>query len=1204
MTTRPVPVSGFEPGIPGFSFADLQDAARLKDLYDLFCEGAAREDPALWEEWNGYRADPAGRPATAVSSLLVRLAPYVSRFIARLFRIEDECRAVLDGTRALDPVFRFKVDLVRRRAVPLRKNAVPTPSPDLPPALMPPLCTADDERLVAAITGGQADAELALSTAACALLDREATLPKAGAEAERSHVVSQIDSIARWVAAHLDDPSCAGWMSFRLPHALDPLHLVEVEHPDPRLPELAAGPERHRRRRDGFVLTDPRMDRREVLSEIHYCVLCHERDKDSCSKGIHAKDGTTSRNALGIPLPGCPLDEKISEMHALRKAGDAVGALALVTLDNPMCAGTGHRICNDCMKACIYQKQDPVNIPQAETGVLTDVLKLPWGLEVYSLLSRWNPLNVRRPYPLPYNGINVLVVGLGPAGYTLSHYLLNEGFGVVGIDGLKIEPLPSEWLAQPIREWSTIYRALDRRVLEGFGGVSEYGITVRWDKNFLTLLHLLLSRRARFKAYGGIRFGGTMPIEDAWAHGFSHVAIAAGAGRPTIIDMKNNLIRGVRKASDFLMALQLTGAFKHESLANLQVRLPALVIGGGLTAVDTATELLAYYPQQVEKILGRFEELSALVGEAQVRRAYDAEELAQLEEFLAHAIAIRAERARAAAAGEPPDFVPLLRAWGGVSVVYRKRMIDSPAYRLNHEEIIKALEEGIGFIENLDPIEAVPDENGHVKAVVFRRGAGTVELPARALLVAAGTSPNVTCEREAPGTFQLDDHQRFFRSHRVVRQADGTRRLEPDPLGFFTSYASDGRFVSYYGDNHPRYAGNVVKAMASAKDGFPHVVALFEDAVAGADLGGAGTARPGLAGPGREARRRIDARVVGVKRLTPTIIEVIVHAPAAARHFHPGQFYRLQNFESGAVTAGMDGDDVKLVMEGIALTGAWVDRDEGLLSMIALETRRVEPAVRLPRAGAGGRRDGADGRAHRDPVGRERPARGRRSRQRGAVLDRPRDARQRQPRHLFCRVQERRGPLQARGDRGGDRPGDLEHRHRRAHRAGPPAGRALPRQHRGQPGRLRAGRARPPDRAAAERRSDDRHRFRPDDGGGEGGARRGPGAVPQARPRRHRQHQLAHAVHDEGSVRAVPAEARRSRHRAGDDHLLLLQPGPVDGPRGLLQPERPAAPEHRPGEAHQPVARAGAGPRGPFTRVTPVREAGLAGEAWSPRPAA
>ena len=44
------------------------------------------------------------------------------------------------------------------------------------------------------------------------------------------------------------------------------------------------------------------------------------------------------------------------------------------------------------------------------------------------------------------------------------------------------------------------------------------------------------------------------------------------------------------------MALQLTGAFKKDSLANLQVRLPAVVIGGGLTAIDTATELARVLP--------------------------------------------------------------------------------------------------------------------------------------------------------------------------------------------------------------------------------------------------------------------------------------------------------------------------------------------------------------------------------------------------------------------------------------------------------------------------------------------------------------------------------------------------------------------------------------------------------------------------------
>ena len=145
--------------------------------------------------------------------------------------------------------------------------------------------------------------------------------------------------------------------------------------------------------------------------------------------------------------------------------------------------------------------------------------------------------------------------------------------------------------------------------MAGFGGVAEYGITVRWDKNFLKLVRLLLERRREFAMFGGVRFGGTLTIDSAFALGFDHIALCAGAGRPTIVPMKNGLAAGVRQASDFLMALQLTGAAKTDSLANLQVRLPVVIIGGGLTAIDTATEALAYYPLQVEKFLARYETL-------------------------------------------------------------------------------------------------------------------------------------------------------------------------------------------------------------------------------------------------------------------------------------------------------------------------------------------------------------------------------------------------------------------------------------------------------------------------------------------------------------------------------------------------------------------------------------------------------------------
>ena len=131
-------------------------------------------------------------------------------------------------------------------------------------------------------------------------------------------------------------------------------------------------------------------------------------------------------------------------MNLVKARGNSLGALAIVAVDNPICAATGHRICNDCMKACIYQRQEPVDIPQIETRTLKDVLGLPWGFEIYSLLTRWNPLNLRRPLPKPASGYKVLVVGLGPAGFTLAHHLINDGHFVAAIDGLKIEPLPAE----------------------------------------------------------------------------------------------------------------------------------------------------------------------------------------------------------------------------------------------------------------------------------------------------------------------------------------------------------------------------------------------------------------------------------------------------------------------------------------------------------------------------------------------------------------------------------------------------------------------------------------------------------------------------------------------------------------------------------------------------------------------------------------
>ena len=61
------------------------------------------------------------------------MAPYVSRFLTRLFQVEPDLDALRRATTAQDDLFRFKIDFVRRRALPLLKggaHVVSTPEDD------------------------------------------------------------------------------------------------------------------------------------------------------------------------------------------------------------------------------------------------------------------------------------------------------------------------------------------------------------------------------------------------------------------------------------------------------------------------------------------------------------------------------------------------------------------------------------------------------------------------------------------------------------------------------------------------------------------------------------------------------------------------------------------------------------------------------------------------------------------------------------------------------------------------------------------------------------------------------------------------------------------------------------------------------------------------------------------------------------------
>mgnify|MGYP005809476663 CR=1 FL=1 len=892
----------------------LSTPEHLLLLHEELLQGLSGKNPGLGQRLAAWQS---GEALEDESGFLIALSKEVADFTVALFGVEEEAQARREEIQS-ESRLRFSARAWLRSLARKLKEASLTLDEekkfhDLVARLCPLVPGPEDEE------GRIARAALALK----GLLEKdEATLPCAPG-LDGGFLEEAQGLFARAARFYAEDPDKAGVLFRKEPAKADFLNLFKTQ--ETSFGPLPAKENPHHRPRDGFDLTDTRGTRQEALLEAHRCILCHDRGTDFCRKGIRNKDGGHfAENPLKETLNGCPLEEHISEAHALFREGEFIAALALICADNPMVAATGHRICNDCVKSCVHHKTQGVNVPQVETRILAEVLSLPWGFEIYALFTRWNPLRRARPHALPYQGKNVLVAGLGPAGYTLSHYLLNEGYGVVAIDGLKIEPLPKAFL-EPVRDFFALTAPLSERIPLGFGGVSEYGITHRWDKNFLLAIYAILSRHPHFQALGGVRMGGTLTAEDAFELGFDHVALAVGAGTPRLPKFAHNLARGVRMASDFLMTLQLSGAMRDDSLANLQIRLPAAVVGGGLTAVDAATELLAYYPVQVEKFTRRAQILMQEMGEEAFFSAFPPKEKPIVQEFLEHGKAIARLRREAEKEGKTPDFLPLLRAWGGVAILYRKALTDSPAYRKNPEEIEKALEEGIVFVENVEPKAALVDEAGALQALCLATLEGEKEIPLRTLLLAAGTLPNTMYAREHPEGFAFEGD--FF-ARFALSDGFGHEKAPPvlkmAPSAPFTSYEKHGRRVSFLGDTHPVYAGSVVKAMASAKDSAPEIARHLERL-------------PARQEPWESFIARVKAdlmpEVAEVVRHSPSIVEVAVRAPRQARAFRPGVFYRLQNYETMAPIV----EGTRLAMEPLALTGARVFPEEGLIRFMALE---------------------------------------------------------------------------------------------------------------------------------------------------------------------------------------------------------------------------------------------------------------------------
>lgn len=793
-----------------YNFKDINSLSGLIKLDESFLQYVQKQDLSLANQLQSYR-EQSIHTGKEYSAFLVRLAPLLDDFISELFNITQENLALKKEHKQFDVIYECRRKFIQRYVLKKypKKSVEEIDFEQTSLQLKELLGSITQESISIAVLNWQNTPE---------------------------NYPDELDLTAKYCAFMVHNHS--NLMLFDVPMPMEYLrkHKINSLKQDINL---------------GFDYRDQEQSIDKAIAHAKYCIYCHKQEKDSCAHGI--KD--TDKN-------GCPLQQKISEMHMLKSGGLNIAALGIIMIDNPLVAATGHRICNDCMQSCIYQKQDPVNTPLVESNILEQVLSLPWGVEIYLLLSKWNPLNVESPLPNRSTDKNILVTGLGPAGFALSHYLLNEGHNITAIDGLKILPLEFD-INKPIKSWQDIKTPLSEKQPQGFGGVAEYGITNRWDKNNLTLVRLILERHTNFNMHGGIRLGSNITTEQAFNAGFHHIALCLGAGKPRFIASKDYFAKGVKTASDFLMNLQQGGSYLPGNNSNLLLRMPAIVIGCGLTAIDSAVEILHYYPIQVENFYNNWQKNSNI--------KLNAEEQEIAEEFLEHAKLFRAAK-------DDVEKLQILQNLGGVTICYRKTLAESPAYRLNHEEIEHAMAIGIKFEELLSPKTITQDQYGAAESVTF---SNNKTIKAKSVLIAIGTKAN------------------------EFQDIDNLANLESD------IFKHPDHKISYFGDCNQKYAGNVVKALASAKNGYKEISKTLEL----------------LPTKKLKINDKFKSYIHKVNILSDDIVELIIHSPFCAKNFKPGQFFRLQNHS----------DDIKQVMEPLALTGAYVDKQKNLISLIILE---------------------------------------------------------------------------------------------------------------------------------------------------------------------------------------------------------------------------------------------------------------------------
>jgi len=244
---------------------------------------------------------------------------------------------------------------------------------------------------------------------------------------------------------------------------------------------------------------------------------------------------------------GCPAGNPIQDYLALLREGKFMEAVRLDRTSNPLMSCTG-RVCaweSQCQGACVLGlKGDPINIGAIERW-LGDYANEHPELEDYDVP--------------PSNGLKVAVIGAGPAGLTVAHFLAWKGYEVTVFEAWHVA-----------------------------GGVMAYGIP-----EYVLPQHVIDAEVERIKNYGvkiltNVHVGRDVTIEELFERGYDAIFIGIGANQARKMGVPGEDLAGI---------YTLIG----EKVA---------VVGAGNTAMDAARTALRFGAGEVHIVYRRSEEQS------------------------------------------------------------------------------------------------------------------------------------------------------------------------------------------------------------------------------------------------------------------------------------------------------------------------------------------------------------------------------------------------------------------------------------------------------------------------------------------------------------------------------------------------------------------------------------------------------------------